>query len=316
MEQFTMAMEQITNRWRRTNAMAIYEPVNPPTADGLRNTGTVEPSGKGITVEPSTLYLTNAERAEIRAFARRIKQIEANSEERKLARVFRILDLPVDVRLLIYEHTFQEELDDEHVLAVTVAPKIARVCKTFRAEALPLFFANTEFHLPVASNLLHRALYRKHALRGTFNALQTSGQQRRAGILNFKRPVKKAIRDAGNDAVFRNVVLQMFEVTESTFSKAGISNFSCFIEIKLSFCRGQLRVDATEKYAHPSNKNVPRSKRWRRWAAGYPIEQEDVDVVVAEVRRVAARIASTAGFKGLKLRDLESLARAFRFTQS
>lgn len=308
-----MAMEQITNRWRRTNATAIYEPVNPPTADVLRKIGTMEPSDKGFTVEPSTLYLTNSERAEIRAFARRIKHIEANSEERKLARVFRILDLPVDVRLMIYEHTFQEKPNDEHVLAVTATPKVARVCKTFRAEALPLFFANTEFHLPIGSNLLHRALYRKHALGGRFNALRTSGQQKRAGVLNFKKPVKKAIRDAGNDAVFRNVVLQMFEVAESSFPRAGGgSRFSCFIEIKLSFCKGQLRVDATEKYAHPSNNIVPRKYRW---AGKYPIEREDVDVVVAEVRRVAARIASTAGFKGLKLCDLESLARAFRFTQ-
>lgn len=301
-----MAMEQITNRWRQTNATAIYEPVNPPTADVLRKIGTMEPSDKGFTVEPSTLYLTNSERAEIRAFARRIKQIEANSEERKLARVFRILDLPVDVRLMIYEHTFQEKPDDEHILALIVTPKVARVCKTFRAEALPLFFANTEFHLPIGSNLLHRALYRKRGLGGR------SSQQKRAGILNFKKPVKKAIRDAGNDAVFRNVVLQMFEVAESFFPRAGGSKFSCFVEIKLSFCKGQLRVDATEKYAHPSNKIVPRKYHW---PGGYPIEREDVDVVVAEVRRVAARIASTAGFKGLKLRDLESLARAFRFTQ-
>ena len=284
--------------------MDSFETTDPSTADELRMLGTVQPSGEVITIDPSLLYLTDAERAEIEAFRLLVEDIHQQSQKRKLARAFPILDLPPETRLRIYEYVFQQESDAGRVLAVTVTPRVAQVCKTFRTEALPLFFAETKFIIPIGSNIEHRAHCRKgHTLNWRYYRSYTQ----QCGVMNFKRPVKKALREAGDNAIFRNVVFQVFEI-QFVSSKQGeeVPDHSGVIDIKLSVHCGRLLVDAIEKDCHPASMTY----RVDRVA-----ESEDVDVVVNEIRRIAADVSSDAGFNGLKLRDLERMAKVFRFTE-
>lgn len=295
-------------RSTRSSTKAGFEALDHSTAEDLRNIGTMKPSGEAFTIEPSLLYLTDVERAEIQAFRVRVMQLRQESEKRKLARAFRILALPPEARVRIFEYAFQQDRANKQVLAFTATPRVARVCKTFRMEALPLFFAETEFIVPVESNFEHRAGYRKKIITSYPRERTTDAfYQKRCGVLNIKMPVKKAIRDAGDDAIFRNIVLQAFDSIYPTFDHGGIPPHLCVVEVRLSVRRGQLLVDATEKDAHPAST----ANRFPSRAT----ESQDVNIVIDALRRIAADVSSKEGFKGLKLRDLERMVKVFRFTE-
>ncbi|KAI5359381.1 hypothetical protein Slin14017_G102830 [Septoria linicola] len=300
--------------------VASFMPLDSAAALQLRDIGSKKPSAD-FEVGASALYLTDEERADVEAFRDRYNQYQADSKKRALAKAFRILDLPPEVRVRIYEILFEEEQFQGHsrnkdhrvghVLAFAITPDIARVCRTFRKECLPLFFASHEFVVPVGTNLNYRGILRKTGAKPRFWAdRQVEAVAKRSGVLNFKKPVKDAIRFIGDDAVFRNIKFRVYEAEWWTFNRSlkRWADQYAILQCRITFRRGQLHIDVKEDDWHPALKSKFKGFHHNRTEA----EPEDVQVMVDEFRRIVAEIESKEGCKGLKLKDIERMVKVFR----
>jgi hypothetical protein len=223
------------------------------------------------------------------------------------AAIFRIMDLPQEVRNIIFTFAFATKTvrvchDEDHEsrqLSCFKVPPLAQVSRQIRADSLPIFFSTSKFDVYVNSNLADRV-----AARNGEHVARTPYGRKQLGRLVMQRRLMKRLYNFRSVAIFRDVTFNVrpFEHCHHSVWERSLDvvvyvrvQFLGAAGVKVTLCRGR---------------NVEFYRR-------YPgFEMKDTDDMFREVRAAAETIAKSNGFKGFKIHHLEDLARLFRFKRS
>ncbi|EME42486.1 hypothetical protein DOTSEDRAFT_26072 [Dothistroma septosporum NZE10] len=203
---------------------------------------------------------------------------------RTRAKTFRFTDLPAEIRHLVYERAYAANAPTP--LQAIRLPQHIKVPQIF-SEALPFFFENTSIVVDVRSNWCVRYVHRHHA-----------GHERWSSTGKITMP-KLATTKVLSDKVirFRDVV---FEVTCCCCDEGKVI---ARMKVKVGyFERGVQSAQVLETELVPGP------------AQNKPTIRESLEKMFESAREVLHLVSRQAGFNGLKLLDLQRLARLFRDT--
>ncbi|SMR51641.1 unnamed protein product [Zymoseptoria tritici ST99CH_3D1] len=233
---------------------------------------------------------------------------------------FRLMDLPPEVRTRIYSLAFIANIKhgdgiDHHAHDCNTAcywaayhrrnerktkmfeqktknitafrlPALTQVSRQLRVETLPVFFGETNFEIYLYSNFEDRA----RARRG--DSLRTPpAQLKKIGILGMRAEVKTRLRSFKSAALFQDV----------TFKVASRDAGRTLVYVRIE-CLGRIGLQISS-WDGPG-----------MWSLGPNyFGREGVDATVEALKHAAEGIAKKALFRGFTLRDVEEMARTFRF---
>ncbi|EME82788.1 uncharacterized protein MYCFIDRAFT_80393, partial [Pseudocercospora fijiensis CIRAD86] len=204
-------------------------------------------------------------------------------------KTFRFLDLPAELRNRIYSYAFSGDPTPKYSLAKFQYPPIALVCKQMRSESLPILFSECHFILTIGSNCLNAHTWRN------------------AGNLGLQRGTKRCLRILGSAAVFRHVTFRIFAETQAQGAREYLDLSS----------RLQKEIWATlDIQTHPKP-NVttlnqlgghPNYFWWIRQSAILP----QINLTLQTAESLVKQMCEREEFKGLRLGDLDKIAKCFR----
>ncbi|SMQ49714.1 unnamed protein product [Zymoseptoria tritici ST99CH_3D7] len=163
---------------------------------------------------------------------------------------------------------------------------LTQVSRQLRVETLPVFFGETNFEICLYSNFEDRA----RARRG--DSLRTPpAQLKKIGILGMRAEVKTRLRSFKSAALFQDV----------TFKVASRDAGRTLVYVRIE-CLGRIGLQISS-WDGPG-----------MWSLGPNyFGREGVDATVEALKHAAEGIAKKALFRGFTLRDVEEMARTFRF---
>lgn len=202
-------------------------------------------------------------------------------EEEALRGPFNFTGLPRELRESVYAFVFRNTNDHNsgslsYDLALSEPPNITKVSRF----ALRQFYITGHFEVNIHCTFFDESL--PYAAVG------------RSGILNMKKSVKAAIRDAGDLALFRHVTMFISKAS-NTLPHGAIARHSARFLFELKFERGRISCNIRPREFHRN-----------------PESDASENLVLDEAQLVVAGINSRERFKGLTLKDLETIARVFR----
>ena len=193
------------------------------------------------------------------------------------------LDLAAELRNRVYSHVAriaQEERPklsrgegERYDLAAFLTPTIGRASKQLRSEFLPVFFAEGSFNILAFTNIRDR-----YNERTGSTVPRTKQAEKDSGVLGIRRCVKKFLSKSGEAAIFRDVVIEVFDGQY----KGGVRRGNAFYrDIAMLFS-----VELSVKEGRGSVIVVPRQLQLgNQYTRSF--EQTDVDAVVAGIRSAA-----------------------------
>ncbi|SMR50698.1 unnamed protein product [Zymoseptoria tritici ST99CH_1E4] len=166
---------------------------------------------------------------------------------------------------------------------------LTQVSRQLRMESLPLFLGESNFEIYLVSNFVDRARTR----RGD-SVTTPPAQLKKIGVLCMRAELKTRLRSFKSAALFQDVT---FNAAASDWPVAHDSMHTVvYVRIK---CLGRIGIRISS-WDGPD--------MWK-----YAFRRAGVDATVEALRHVAEGIGKRADFRGFTLKDLEDIARTFRF---
>jgi hypothetical protein len=238
---------------------------------------------------------------------------------------FRLLDLPLELRIRIYSLAFTEKAEmTTHIrghiyrknedflvdeasrtryrdLKCFSLEALTQVSEQLRAEALPVLLAESVFVVSLESNFQSRSQAR-HGKELTYRYFTDI---KCTGVLGMKRDLKRKLHSLKPAAVFRDVTFNVRQTGVRGKTLNSLQNVVVFVRVRFL---GQNGVDVSSELGHDLAHAIPYDPRDE-----CPTEMADIDATVQGVRDAAKRMGRRAQFNGFMIRDLEQLAKVFRF---
>ena len=256
-------------------------------------------------------------------------QIAAASARARRARdksnAFRLLDLPAELRTLIYQHYLQEcQSSITGYTNFMILPALCSASRKVREEFRPLFFAETTFSICVGSNL---EIFRDQRL----NSWQKYGTQfhrhlesRDSGLLCLSDRSQRIFDGAGKDALMRRVRLVVYnsrhmrQIWEDEIFEGGFAQMYESRRSWISFSEG--RPAAVLILYAPAGGSLQSSQEHGSLAWGQPpyhsgdpaYEIQDVEAALHQAKQIARGISQQEDFEGFSMADLRLIATALR----
>lgn len=243
------------------------------------------------------------------------KKIAQQSDEIK--QPFRFMDLPPEMRNRVYAHYVAISGGDGTHAACTYnladfkTPTIAQVSRQLRTEALPAFFAEASFYVTMPCNLLDFSRSNHGINPRNVNWTESMGfmrDRRVSGRLGMKRAVKDCVRTYGKDAVFRDITFKMADAEYiDEKNRTHIIEENVLYFIRFSYHGKVVHVEAEAGHDCPK---LPDQDDIR----AFSFDRSDVEKVVESVSKLAKKMGKREDFIGFTHKDLEELARVFRWS--
>lgn len=235
------------------------------------------PSKRACGLHISDLVLHNADNADIATCD------NTNLGSSRIAKVqrgpFRFTKLPAELRERIYDFVFINENDGalNHDLTRLILPCITRGCP----EALRRFC--TTMHLDI------------HVQSTFFDHKVAEVLVRQSGVIRMNKALKYALRAEADFVLFRNVTMSVLK-TSFSLTRQDMDREPAQILVELRVEKGVLKCSIKPGCFSDYDISVNR----------------DIRLALDRVRIVAAKIGSRKELQGLKLADLQAIARVFR----
>ncbi|KAK4541934.1 hypothetical protein LTR36_007298 [Oleoguttula mirabilis] len=219
--------------------------------------------------------------------------------------IFRFLELSAELRNRIYLYAVLGSTGSNPLnLSNFKELAITAVSQQVRTESLPVMFAECTFDILVGSDLWARRQIRvKNDPRPQFRW----NDQSKAGTLGVKRSVMKLIRTSKSAAVFRHVnfnICPAESVHRMRYLSHQHSEDVVAATLSLVYGSRELTTDVL-KGLEPTVR--------RPWYPGPDFESVDLIVAVSDAAAVAKELAERDGFLGFTIKDLDRIAKGFRF---
>ncbi|KAK5121301.1 hypothetical protein LTR85_005467 [Meristemomyces frigidus] len=220
-------------------------------------------------------------------------QASPSSTPAPAASAFRFLDLPAEIRNRIY---FYAVLGPNSVTIYNLAnfdePALTAVSHQVYNEVLPVMFAECNFEISVGSDLLQRGKARR---AGRAAPRRRKGVQSKAGTLGVKRSIMRFIRESKAAAVFRHIKFDIYAVQD----------------VQRHYRMSTLSLD----YASQELKSSVSSRMIFAQYGQYDFNVVDMNAAAADASAVARALAERTGFIGFGIKDLDKIAKGFRFVK-
>lgn len=235
--------------------------------------------------------------------------------ERQKKNFFRFLDLPAELREIVYVHLFSGDQSKIDICAFA-GPAITRASRQLRSESVPVFFQNARFFANIASNWHQCQVARKvwefyfdpelveSRLKDRYCQGQLCKGSTPISILEqaFGSPI--FLRVASPEAIIKNITFRAAKVpiitdrsAEEALTQWRLSRGSCNVSLGAKFLRDDFPTKLT--ILGP--------------------EEATMYAIVATSKRVkqtARTIAARKGFRGFTFEDIEHIAGQFEWTRS
>ncbi|KAF2487147.1 hypothetical protein BDY17DRAFT_4174 [Neohortaea acidophila] len=202
----------------------------------------------------------------------------------KQASYFRIHDLPAEIRNQIYTLATVDE--DNHAFADFDMHPILSVCRQFRAEALPIFFAANTFFATIRTNWCFRRGH-WHKRGNTFYNM--AGKLNMAPVF-YKRTARNApMQGVKEAAIFQNVELLI------GCGCCDRGHFLAYLALHVSGGKTKLVTNMLMNHLRASDK-------------------ANIQLVLDRAEALVERISKPVGFIGFTAVHIRQLAKCFLYT--
>lgn len=220
--------------------------------------------------------------------------IEIMLAKERMSKPFRFVDLPAEIRNLVYSLLLAGDKEKPLDLASFRSPAITRVSKQLRSEALAVLFAEGYFFVVVGATFRTRGLKRI----GHFSSELAQKRAKKAGKFHVSRGVLRFLRET--KAVLRGITIQVIEA--DFYGCKGLQESWYGASLKLGYEAGSSYITSAVR---------PDDLFLLLFTGDY--EEEDVVFHLNAAKSEAEQIiASKKDFKGFTLSDLRKIARLFR----
>lgn len=222
--------------------------------------------------------------------------------------IFRFTELPPELRNRVYFHLIDTTDSKEHNLAELTEPAICAVSQQLRNEFLPVFFAEANFYLVVASDFEARFLTRTGTSRfRDSNAQILSRGKRLAGTIGVKRAVQKFIKTAKEAVVFRHVMLQICDARHLIALRNNEMSYGAtlVLDIRLDATISLQANEGDQGFFHPAT-------RIFQARLNDDFDVEEVDAMVSAVKSATDSISVQSRSRGFTIQDLAKIVNSLR----